>query len=346
MFANVSPSTKRKWAAFRAHKRGWISLWVLLAFFVCSLFAEVIANEKPLLVQYKGEMYFPLFVEYPETTFGGTLPILANYHDPVIKENIEKDGKMIWPLVRFSYNTTNYGVADYPAPPSADNWLGTDDQGRDMVARILYGFRISFLFGMALCIVSSVAGIAAGSVQGYYGGKVDLLFQRFMEIWSSLPTLYVLIIFSSMIVMGFWSLLFLMMLFSWMGLVHVVRAEFLRCRQLNYVRAAKALGVSNRHIIIRHILPNALVATITYLPFIFSGSITTLTSLDFMGFGMPPGSPSLGDLLAQGKNNLHAPWIGISSFLVLGGLLCLFVFIGEAVRDAFDPDGGKRRGRK
>lgn len=340
-FASLSPHTQRKLAAFRSHRRGWISLWILLIFFTLSLGAEFFANDKPLFVMYKGSPYFTLFQAYPETTFGGSLPIETNFHDAFIQENIRKDGFILWTPIRFSYNTINYTVAKYPSPPSAQNWLGTDDQGRDMVARILYGFRISLLFGLALCFVSSTVGIAAGAVQGYFGGKVDLLFQRFMEIWSGIPTLYVLIIFSSMMVMSFWSLLGIMLLFSWMGLVHVVRAEFLRCRQLDYVRAAEAMGISNTKIILRHILPNALVSTISYLPFIFSGAITTLTSLDFMGFGMPPGSPSLGDLLAQGKNNLHAPWIGITSFVVLGALLCLFVFIGEAVRDAFDPNGGK-----
>jgi microcin C transport system permease protein len=249
---------------------------------------------------------------------------------------------MIWPPVRFSYDTVNYAAELYPAPPSAQNWLGTDDQGRDIVARVLYGFRLSILFGFGLCLVSSAVGITAGAVQGYYGGAVDLVFQRFMEIWSGMPVLYLLIILSSIVTMGFWSLLGVMLLFSWMGLVHVVRAEFLRCRQLDYVRAARAIGVRDSTIMFRHILPNAMVATISYLPFIFSGAVTTLTSLDFIGFGMPPGSPSLGELLAQGKNNLQAPWIGLTAFGVLGTLLCLLVFIGEAVRDAFDPNGGKK----
>ncbi len=344
VFFSLSPHTQRKLAAFKAHRRGWISLWILLVFFALSLGAELFANEKPLLIVYKDEVYSPLLHAYPETVFGGILPIETNYHDAFIQENIEKEGFMLWAPIRFSYNTVNYAVTQYPAPPSLQNWLGTDDQGRDMVACILYGFRISLLFGLALCVVSSTVGIAAGAVQGYFGGKVDLLFQRFMEIWSGIPTLYVLIILSSMIVMSFWSLLAIILLFSWMGLVHVVRAEFLRCRQLDYVRAAKSMGISDGRIIVRHILPNALVATISYLPFIFSGAITTLTSLDFMGFGLPPGSPSLGELLAQGKNNIHAPWIGITAFVVLGGLLCLFVFIGEAVRDAFDPNGGKSNG--
>ncbi len=338
---SLSPQTQRKLAAFRAHRRGWYSLWILLTLFIVSLGAEIVANDKPLFISYKNEWYFPIAKDYPETIFGGILPIHTNYHDAFIQENINKDGFILWPPVRFSYNTVNYALTNYPAPPSGTNWLGTDDQGRDMVARILYGFRISMLFGLALCGVSSIVGIGAGAVQGYFGGKVDLIFQRFMEIWSGIPTLYVLIILSSMMALSFWGLLIVMILFSWMSLVHVVRAEFLRCRALDYVRAAEALGVKNRFIIVRHILPNALVATISYLPFIFSAAITTLTSLDFMGFGLPPGSPSLGDLLAQGKNNLHAPWIGISAFIVLGGLLCLFVFIGEAIRDAFDPNGGK-----
>lgn len=307
-----------------------------------SLFAELVANDKPLFVSYKSEWFMPIATDYPETVFGGFLPIETNYHDSLIQESINENGFMVWPLIRFSYDTVNYAATQYPAPPSAQNWLGTDDQGRDIVARVLYGFRLSIFFGFGLCIVSSVAGIAAGAVQGYYGGKVDLIFQRFMEIWSGMPVLYLLIILSSMITMGFWSLLGIMMLFSWMGLVHVVRAEFLRCRQLDYVRAARAIGVKDSTIIFRHILPNAMVATISYLPFIFSGAVTTLTSLDFIGFGMPPGSPSLGELLAQGKSNLHAPWIGLTTFGVLGTLLCLLVFIGEAVRDAFDPNGGKK----
>lgn len=340
--ASFSPHTVRKFAAFRSHKRGWISLWILVCFFMLSLFAELVANDKPLLVSYKNVWFMPIVTDYPETTFGGFLPIETNYHDSLIQDSINDNGFMVWPLVRFSYDTVNYDATQYPAPPSAQNWLGTDDQGRDIVARVLYGFRLSIFFGFGLCIVSSVAGISAGAVQGYYGGKVDLIFQRFMEIWSGMPVLYLLIILSSMLTMGFWSLLGIMMLFSWMGLVHVVRAEFLRCRQLDYVRAARAIGVKDSTIIFRHILPNAMVATISYLPFIFSGAVTTLTSLDFIGFGMPPGSPSLGELLAQGKGNLHAPWIGLTAFGVLGTLLCLLVFIGEAVRDAFDPNGGKK----
>lgn len=340
--AKLSPFTRRRLAAFRAHRRGWWSLWLFLGFFALSLCAEIIANDKPLLVSYKSELFFPVVKDYPETAFGGDLPILANFKDPVVADSVTRHGWMLWPPIRFAHNTVNYEAESFPAPPSARNWLGTDDQGRDIVARILYGFRLSILFGFGLSAISSVVGVTAGAVQGYYGGKVDLLFQRFMEIWSGMPVLYLLIILSSIITMGFWSLLLVMLLFSWMGLVHVVRAEFLRCRQLDYVRAARAIGVSDATIMFRHILPNAMVATLSYLPFIFSGSVTTLTSLDFIGFGLPAGSPSLGELLAQGKNNLHAPWIGITAFGVLAWLLCLLVFIGEAVRDAFDPNGGKR----
>ena len=338
---SLKPPTRRKLAAFRSHRRGWWSLWIFLGFFALSLCAELICNDSPLLVGYKGELYCPLAVDYPESVFGGELPIATDYKDPFVSASIERHGWMLWPPIRFSHGTVNYDVPVVPAPPSADNWLGTDDQGRDIVARILYGFRLSILFGLGLAAVSSVVGVAAGAVQGYYGGVVDLVLQRLMEIWSGMPVLYLLIILSSVVVMNFWTLLAVMLLFSWMGLVHVVRAEFLRCRQMEYVRAAKALGVGDRVIMFRHILPNAMVATLSFMPFIFSGAITTLTSLDFIGFGLPPGSPSLGELLAQGKNNLQAPWIGLTAFGVLGTLLCLLVFIGEAVRDAFDPNGGK-----
>lgn len=339
---NLTPLTRRKLRAFRSHRRGWWSLWIFLGFFMLSLCSEIIANDHPLLISYKGEFYSPLVESYPETVFGGELPIEADYKDSLIVEAIEQDGWMLWPPIRFAHSTVNYAAPIVPAPPSVDNWLGTDDQGRDIVARILYGFRLSILFGLGLAVISSIVGILAGAVQGFYGGLVDLLFQRFMEVWSGMPVLYLLIIMSSMIVMNFWTLLAVMLLFSWMGLVHVVRAEFLRCRNMEYVRAAKALGVTDRSIMFRHILPNAMVATLSFMPFIFSGAITTLTSLDFIGFGLPPGSPSLGELLAQGKNNLQAPWIGFTAFGVLGTLLCLLVFIGEAVRDAFDPNGGKR----
>jgi microcin C transport system permease protein len=334
----VTPLTYRRLANFRANRRGFWSLWVFLVLFVASLFAEFIANERPLLVRYDGAWYFPVFADYPETTFGGDLPIGADYRDPVVRQHIADKGWMAWPLIPFAYNTINYDLpSPAPSPPSSVNWLGTDDQGRDVLARLIYGFRISVLFGLALTLSSSVIGVAAGAVQGYYGGLTDLMFQRFIEIWSGLPVLYLLIILSSIIEPNFWWLLSIMLLFSWMSLVDLVRAEFLRARNFDYVRAARALGVSNPVIIWRHVLPNAMVATLTFLPFILNGSITTLTSLDFLGFGLPPGSPSLGELLAQGKANLQAPWLGLTAFFVLAFMLSLLIFIGEAVRDAFDP---------
>ncbi|MBW2066710.1 MAG: ABC transporter permease [Deltaproteobacteria bacterium] len=338
LFFRISPLTRRRLMNFRANSRGYWSLWIFLTLFVMSLFAEFIANDKPLLLRYDGKFYFPVLFEYPETTFGGFLPTEADYRDPEVAELIEKKGWMIWPPIPYSYDTINYDLkVPAPAPPSADNWLGTDDQGRDVVARLIYGFRISVLFGLILTVISSLVGIAAGAVQGYFGGWIDLLFQRFIEIWSGLPILYLLIILASVVEPNFWWLLGLMLLFSWMSLVGVVRAEFLRVRNFDYVRAARALGVSDAMIMFRHILPNAMVATLTFLPFILNGSITTLTALDFLGFGLPPGSPSLGELLNQGKNNLQAPWLGITAFMVLAVMLSLLIFIGEAVRDAFDP---------
>ena len=334
----LNPVNERRFWNFRNNKRGYWSLHIFAVLFVFSLFAEFIANERPLLVQYQGQYYYPVLVDYPETEFGGFFPTNTDYHDPFVQELIEEDGWIVWPLIPYSYNTVirDLGVAA-PSPPSAQNWLGTDDQARDVVARIIYGFRISVLFGLTLTILSSIVGIMAGAVQGYFGGWVDLGFQRFMEIWSGLPTLYLLIILASVVTPNFWWLLGLMLLFSWMALVDVVRAEFLRARNLDFVRAARALGVGNVTIMFRHILPNAMVASLTFMPFILNGSITTLTSLDFLGFGLPPGSPSLGELLAQGRNNLHAPWLGISGFLVLAIMLSLLIFIFEAVRDAFDP---------
>lgn len=334
----LSPLTRRRLINFRANRRGCWSLWIFLVLFTMSLFAEFIANDKPLLIRYDGEFYFPVLVEYPETTFGGFLPSEAEYRDPEVAELIREQGWMLWPPVHYSYDTINFNLAvPAPAPPSSANWLGTDDQGRDVVARLIYGFRISVLFGLVLTVLSSIVGIIAGAVQGYFGGWVDLFFQRFIEIWQGLPILYLLIILASVVEPNFWWLLGLMLLFSWMGLVGVVRAEFLRVRNFDYVRAARALGVSNIVIMFKHILPNAMVATLTFLPFILNGSITTLTALDFLGFGLPPGSPSLGELLNQGKANLHAPWLGITAFLVLAVMLSLLIFIGEAVRDAFDP---------
>ncbi|MCZ6523202.1 MAG: ABC transporter permease, partial [Alphaproteobacteria bacterium] len=282
--------------------------------------------------------YFPVVKVYAETEFGGDFETEAEYRDPFVIEQIEAKGWILWPLIRYSYRTRNYELpVPAPAPPSSENWLGSDDQGRDVVARLIYGFRISVLFGLILTAVSSVVGVAAGAVQGFFGGWTDLLFQRFIEIWSGLPVLFLLIILSSIVEPNFWWLLGIMLLFSWMALVGVVRAEFLRARNFDFVRAARALGVGNITIMRKHMLPNAMVATLTFLPFILSGSVVTLTALDFLGFGLPPGSPSLGELLAQGKSNLQAPWLGITAFMVLAVMLSLLIFIGEAVRDAFDP---------
>ena len=334
----LSPLNQRRLHSFHANRRGWWSLWIFLLLFGLSLGAEFIANDRPLLVRYDGELYFPVLVDYPETAFGGDFETSAAYRDPYVAGLIEAKGWMLWPPIRYSYGTINYDLpVPAPAPPSAENWLGTDDQGRDVVARIIYGFRISVLFGLALTLASSVIGVVAGVVQGFLGGWVDLLFQRFIEIWSGLPVLYLLIILASVVEPNFWWLLGLMLLFSWMALVGVVRAEVLRARNFEYVRAARALGVGKLTIMFRHALPNAMVATFTFLPFILNGSITTLTSLDFLGFGLPPGSASLGELLAQGKANLQAPWLGIAAFVVLAVMLSLLIFIGEAARDAFDP---------
>jgi microcin C transport system permease protein len=334
----LSPLNQRRWENFKAHRRGYWSLRVFLILFGLSLFAELLANDKPLLVQFKGELYVPVLTDYPETTFGGSFTSTTNFRDPFVAELIEKDGWMLWPPIRFSYQTINYNLSvPAPAPPSAENWLGTDDQGRDVVARIIYGFRISVLFALVLTLTSSLIGIIAGALQGYYGGWVDMAGQRFIEIWSGLPVLFMLIILSSVVEPGFWWLLGIMLLFSWTDLTGLVRAEFLRARNLEYVRAARALGMSDSRIMFRHMLPNAMVSTLTFLPFIFTGAIGVLTSLDFLGFGLPPGSASLGELVAQGKNNLTAPWLGMSAFVTLALLLTLLVFIGEAARDAFDP---------
>ncbi len=335
---NFSPIAQRRWKTFKSNRRGWWSLWIFLIIFVLSLFAEFIANDKPFLVQYDGNWYFPTFVEYTETTFGGDFDTEAEYRDPFVAELIEEKGKMYWPIIRYSYDTVNYDLpVPAPAPPSRDNLLGSDDQARDVLARIIYGFRVSVLFGLTLTFFSSIIGVAVGAIQGYVGGWVDLLGQRFIEIWAGLPMLYLLIILASIVEPNFWWLLGIMLLFSWMSLVSVVRAEVLRARNLDYVKAANALGVNRWKILLRHVLPNAMVATLTMMPFILNGSIATLTSLDFLGFGLPPGSASLGELLAQGKQNLHAPWLGVSAFLVLAIMLSLLIFIGEGVRDAFDP---------
>jgi microcin C transport system permease protein len=329
---------QRRWANFRANRRGFWALWIFLILFGVTLFAEFVANDNPLLVKFDGHYYMPIFASYPETTFGGEFETETRYRDPYVRKLIDAKGWMIWPLIPYSYNTINYDLTQpAPSPPDRENWLGTDDQGRDVLARMIYGFRISVLFGLTLTLLSSVIGIAAGAVQGYFGGMTDLLMQRFIEIWGGMPVLYLLIIMASLVQPNFWWLLILMLLFSWMSLVHVVRAEFLRARNFDYVRAAKALGASDPVIMFKHVLPNAMVATLTFMPFILNHSITTLTALDFLGFGLPPGSPSLGELLNQGKNNLQAPWLGISAFCVLALMLTLLIFIGEAVRDAFDP---------
>jgi microcin C transport system permease protein len=333
----VTPITRRRIENFKANRRGFWSLWIFLVLFSVTLFAEFIANDRPLLVRFDGGVYLPVLHNYPETTFGGFFPTAADYRDPEVAKLINDKGWMIWPLIPFSYRTITDAPGPFPAPPSRIDWLGTDDQGRDVLARLIYGFRISVLFGLALTLFSSVVGVAAGAVQGYFGGLVDLGLQRFIEIWDGLPVLYLLIILATLVEPNFWWLLGLMLLFSWTGLVGVVRAEFLRARNFDYVRAARALGVSDPVIIWRHVLPNATVATITFMPFILNGSITTLTSLDFLGFGLPPGSASLGELLAQGKANLQAPLLGITAFVVLALMLSLLIFIGEAVRDAFDP---------
>jgi microcin C transport system permease protein len=335
----LSPINRRRFARFKANKRGWWSLWLFLILFGLSLGAELIANDKPLAVRYDGQWYFPALKRYPETTFGGEFPLEANYKSPYIQKLLaDKDGLTVWAPIPFSYQSINYDLkVPAPAPPSAQNWLGTDDQGRDVLARVIYGFRISVLFALTLTVLSSIIGVIAGALQGFYGGWIDLVGQRFLEIWSGLPVLYLLIILASFVQPNFWWLLGIMLLFSWMSLVDVVRAEFLRGRNLEYVRAARALGMEDGAIMFRHILPNAMVSTMTFMPFILTGAIGTLTALDFLGFGLPAGAPSLGELVSQGKSNLQAPWLGISAFAVLALMLSLLVFIGESARDAFDP---------
>ncbi len=357
----LSGINRRRVDLFKANRRGLWSLWIFLVLFGLSLFSEFIANDRPIIASYKGELLFPIFKDYPESKFGGFLAV-TNFRDPVNQDEINAHGWMFWPPIRYSYNTVNLEQPrPAPSPPAwmltrAEacnkyplktkdpnciwgnmNWLGTDDQARDVVARLIYGFRISVIFGLVLTIFSSIVGVMAGAVQGFFGGWTDLIMQRVIEVWNSIPTLYLLIILAAFLVPSFWLLLGIMLLFSWTALVGVVRAEFLRGRNFEYVRAARALGLSDMRIMFRHLLPNAMVATITFMPFIVSGSVTTLTSLDFLGFGLPPGSPSLGELLAQGKANLQAPWLGLTAFAVVSIMLSLLVFIGEAARDAFDP---------
>jgi microcin C transport system permease protein len=343
----MTPILRRRLQNFRANRRGWVSLWIFALLFVLTLGAEFVANDRPIVARVEGKWFFPVLRDYAESDIlPDGFPTEAVWRDPELRREVEQRGWAVWPAVPYRYDTIIRDLGrPAPSPPSWRNPLGTDDQSRDVLARIIWGFRISVLFGFALTVASSLIGILAGAVQGYYGGWVDLGFQRFIEIWSGMPQLFLLIILSSIIEPGFWTLLVFLLLFSWMSLTGVVRAEFLRGRNLDYVRAAKALGVADSRLMLRHILPNAMVATLTFLPFLLSGSVTILASLDFLGFGLPPGSPSLGELVNQGKNNLQAPWLGITAFVVLGGVLTLLIFIGEAVRDAFDPrklPGGSR----
>jgi len=334
----IRPLTRRRLENFTANRRGFWSLWIFLAMFVLSLFAEMVANDRPILIRYDGGFYTPFLVSYAETEFGGEFPTEADYTDTFVLELIEEKGWILWPPIRYRYDTNITDLeTPAPSPPTARNWLGTDDQSRDVVARIIYGFRVSVLFGLLLTIFSSIIGIAVGAIQGFFGGMIDLFGQRLIEIWAGMPTLFILIIMASIVTPSFWLLLGLLLLFSWTALVGLVRAEVLRARNFEYVKAARALGVPDRTIMFRHVLPNAMVATLTFLPFITSGALVTLTSLDFLGFGLPPGSPSLGELLKQGKENLQAPWLGITGFVIISLMLTLMVFIGEAVRDAFDP---------
>ncbi len=334
----LDPLQQRRLDNFRANKRARWSFWIFTVLFVLSLLSPLIANDKPLLISYKGEYFTPIKDFYPETTFGGDFETEADYTDPFIEELIQEEGGWtIWPLIPYSYDTIVYEAQPSPSPPGARNWLGTDDQARDVTARLLYGFRVSVLFGLALTLITSVIGIAAGAIQGYFGGWTDLIFQRVIEIWTSIPVLFIIIIIAAIIEPSFWVLLGILAFFSWPALVGVVRAEFLRARNFEYVQAARALGVSNGKIMFKHLLPNAMVATLTMLPFVLTGAISSLAALDFLGFGLPPGSPSLGELALQGQNNLQAPWLGFTAFVVLAVMLSLLVFIFEGVRDAFDP---------
>ncbi|MCA0320636.1 MAG: ABC transporter permease [Proteobacteria bacterium] len=366
----LSPLNQRRWANFRANRRGAWSLWIFLVLFAVTLFAEVLVNDRPLFVRLDGQNFYPVLFNYSEKQLGGEFETPADYKDAFLLDHFdERKASVVWPLIRYNSSATvKDPLTPFPSAPTwmqqdklpnctaAEamprgqrpqgasycalgnwNWLGTDDQGRDVVARIVYGFRISVLFGLALTLVSSVIGVAAGAVQGYFGGWTDLLFQRFIEIWTAIPSLYLLLIISSVLIPSFFVLLGILLLFSWVSLVHVVRAEFLRARNFEYVNAARALGVAAPTIMTRHLLPNAMVATITFMPFVLSGSVMTLTALDFLGFGLPVGSPSLGELLQQGKSNLQAPWLALTGFCTVALMLSLLIFVGEAVRDAFDP---------
>jgi microcin C transport system permease protein len=360
----LSPLNARRWRNFKANRRAFWSLWIFLTMFGLSLIAEVIANDKPMLVSYRGELYFPAYRFYPETTFGGDFRTAAIYRDPAVQCLIVTGGRqecwddpagvtikartgalegepvepgwIVWPLIRYHYRTiNNVGIA--PSPPDESHWLGTDDTARDVTARVIYGFRTSVMFTLIVTSISSVLGIAAGAVQGYFGGRTDLIFQRALEIWGSTPSLYVIIILFAILGRSFWLLVFATILFGWPALTGVVRAEFLRARNFEYVRAARALGVTDRVIMFRHILPNAMVATLTLMPFVVTGAIAGLASLDYLGYGLPASAPSLGELALQAKQNLQAPWLGFSAFFTFAIMLSLLVFTFEGVRDAFDP---------
>lgn len=323
--------------AFKKNKRALISFYIFLILFIISLLSEFIANDKPLILKYQNSFYFPIFNTYLDKDFGGDFPTPADYKDPFIIKNIEQNGWMLMPIIPFSFNTVDYDInVPTPSAPDTKHWLGTDDEGRDIVARILYGFRLSVIFSFLLTLISSIIGIITGAIQGYFGGKIDLIFQRVMEIWETLPQLFIIIIIASIFTPSFWSLLIILIAFSWLSLTGLVRAEFLRTRNMEYVKAAKAMGASNFRIMFKHILPNAVIATITFVPFLLAEGITALTALDFLGLGLPAEYPSLGDLVRQGKDNLQAPWIGVTIFIVLSMLLSLLIFIGEGVRDAFD----------
>jgi microcin C transport system permease protein len=362
----LSSLQRRRWSNFKANRRAFWSLWIFLGIFTLTLFAEFVANDKPLVVRFQDELRFPVFRFYSEADFGGEFQTQAEYHSPEVRclvrtggmeecldypeeifeeaangvvggRAIDQPGWMLWPLIPYSYNTINYGVVTAPSPPDRNHWLGTDDQTRDVVARVIYGFRISVLFALVVAVISSVIGIVAGAVQGYFGGAIDLFFQRIVEIWVNMPSLYIIIILSAIFTMNFWLLTLLIAFFSWTSLVGVVRAEFLRARNFEYVRAARALGVNDVTIMFRHLLPNAMVATLTLMPFIITGAIGGLAALDFLGLGLPPSYPSLGELALQGKNRLNAPWLGFTAFFTFALMLSLLVFVFEGVRDAFDP---------
>lgn len=338
MSVMITPIMAARLRRFKAHRLGYVSFILFMIIFVLSLGAELIANDKPLLVSYQQSLYFPVLKAYPETTFGGVFETETEYRDPAVKQLIEKDGWMLWPPIPFSYQTANMDLAvPVPSPPSAQNWLGTDDQGRDVVARVIYGLRVSLLFGLFLTAAAAVIGVIVGALQGYYGGMVDLIGQRILEVWGGLPMLFMVIILVSLFTPSVYWLFLIMLFFGWPALVSLVRAEFLRARNLDYVRAARALGVTDRAIMFRHILPNALSSSLSQLPFMLTANITALTALDFLGYGLPPESASLGELLLQGKNNLDAVWLALTGFFTMAIVLSLLVYIGEAARDAFDP---------